>query len=128
MLLQVLFYSICSEYNSSFDAASKGASSAVPVVIGITVNLIVFIAAVALLNAIVNWLGLMVGLEGIDFEWFLSIFFIPFVWLMGVPWPDCEKVAQVIAAKTIVNEFVAYEKLGVYISTNAIQVTYILVF
>lgn len=92
-------------------------------VIGITVNLIVFIAAVALLNAIVNWLGLMVGLDNIDFEWFLSKFFIPFVWLMGVPWVDCESVAKVIAAKTIVNEFVAYEKLGFYISTAAIQVS-----
>lgn len=81
-----------------------------------------FIAAVALLNAIVHWLGIMVGFEDIDFEWFLGKIFIPLAWSMGVPWEDCEKVAQVIAVKTIVNEFVAYEKLGSFIFTHALQV------
>lgn len=30
---------------------------------------------------------------------------------MGVEWDDCEKVGQLIGIKTIVNEFVAFEKM-----------------
>lgn len=31
---------------------------------------------------------------------------------MGVPWDQCEDVAALIGLKTVVNEFVAYQKLG----------------
>lgn len=31
---------------------------------------------------------------------------------MGVPWEQCEDVATLIGLKTVINEFVAYQKLG----------------
>lgn len=31
---------------------------------------------------------------------------------MGVPWEDCETVGTLIGLKTVVNELVAYEKMG----------------
>lgn len=31
---------------------------------------------------------------------------------MGVPWDQCEEVATLIGLKTVINEFVAYQKLG----------------
>ena len=31
---------------------------------------------------------------------------------MGVPWAECEHVGTLIGLKTVVNEFVAYQKLG----------------
>lgn len=36
----------------------------------------------------------------------------PLSWLMGVPWKDCEDVGTLIGLKTVVNEFIAYQKLG----------------
>lgn len=36
----------------------------------------------------------------------------PLSWLMGVPWDDCEAVGTLIGLKTVVNELVAYQKLG----------------
>lgn len=36
----------------------------------------------------------------------------PLSWLMGVPWNECEDVGTLIGLKTVVNEFVAYQKLG----------------
>lgn len=42
---------------------------------------------------------------------------------MGIPWEECEKVGEIIAAKNIVNEFVAYEKLGKLKKTGDITVS-----
>lgn len=36
----------------------------------------------------------------------------PLSWIMGVPWEHCETVGTLIGLKTVVNELVAYERLG----------------
>lgn len=38
-----------------------------------------------------------------------------------MPWSECDYVAKVIASKTIINEFVAYEKLGVFIKEGVLS-------
>ncbi|XP_073812986.1 uncharacterized transporter YutK-like isoform X3 [Musca autumnalis] len=110
-----------SEDSSLLDAASNGASNAIQIVLGVTANLVAFVAFIAFLNAVVSWFGSLVGLEFIDFEWLFSKLFIPLAWGMGVPWEDCNEVAKIVATKTIINEFVAYERLGVLIANNAIS-------
>lgn len=110
------------EDSSLLDAASNGANNAIPIVAGITANIVAFVAFVAFLNGVVNWLCFLVGLEDIDFEWIFSKLFIPLVWTMGVPYKDCNIVAQIIATKSIINEFVAYERLGEYIKSGELEV------
>ncbi|EDV59430.1 solute carrier family 28 member 3 [Drosophila erecta] len=109
-----------SQDSSLLDAASSGASNAVPIVLGIIANIVAFVAFIAFLNGLVSWFGYLVGLEDIDFEWIFSKLFIPLVWAMGVPKQDCDIIAKVVATKTIINEFVAYERLGQYIENNQI--------
>ena len=36
----------------------------------------------------------------------------PFAFLMGVPWEDCDVVAELLGIKTFLNEFVAYLRLA----------------
>ncbi|XP_055837691.1 solute carrier family 28 member 3 isoform X2 [Episyrphus balteatus] len=110
-----------SEDSSLLDAASNGASQAIPIIMGIIANIVAFVAFVSFLNGVVNWLGYLVGLNDIDFEWIFSKIFIPLAWAMGIPWKDCDLIAKVIASKTIINEFVAYERLGVYIDNEQIE-------
>ncbi|XP_017065993.1 solute carrier family 28 member 3 [Drosophila eugracilis] len=109
-----------SQDSSLLDAASSGASNAVPIVLGIIANIVAFVAFVAFLNGLVSWFGYLVGLDDIDFEWIFSKLFIPLVWAMGVPTQDCDIIAKVVATKTIINEFVAYERLGQYIESGEI--------
>lgn len=118
-----LLFVLHAAVGSILDAASNGASNAVPIVLGIISNIIAFVAFVAFLNAVVNWFGTLVGVNDIDFEWIFSKIFIPLAWSMGVPWEDCDAVAKVVATKSIINEFVAYEKLGVLIASKAITVS-----
>lgn len=44
----------------------------------------------------------------------------PLSWLMGVPWEDCEYVGTLIGLKTVINELVAYQKLGEFKKQNKI--------
>ena len=96
------------------DAASKGALAGIPLVLGIIANIVAFVSFIALVNSLLSWLGLLVGFEELTFEWILSKVFMPLSWIMGVPWDQCEDVATLIGLKTVVNEFVAYQKLGEY--------------
>lgn len=58
-------------------------------------------------------MGLLVG-EDLDFEWILQRVFTPLAYILGVPWgTESENVGRLIATKTVINEFVAYERLGI---------------
>lgn len=105
------------------DAASKGAANAIEIVLGIIANLVAFVSFIAFINAVVAWLAYLVGQEDITFEWIFAKLFIPLAWMLGIEWADCDIVAKVIASKTIINEFVAYERLGHYKDLEAITVS-----
>lgn len=98
--------------SSILDAASNGANAAISLVLGIAANIVAFVAFVAMLNTFVAWIFILVGYEDITFDWIFSKLFIPLAWIIGIEWDDCEDVAKLIATKTIINEFVAYELLG----------------
>ncbi|XP_043279568.1 solute carrier family 28 member 3 [Venturia canescens] len=101
-----------SEDTSVMDAATKGALAGIPLVLGIVANIVAFVSLISFLNAILSWLGGLVGFSELTFELILSKVFMPLSWIIGVPWDQCEDVATLIGLKSVVNEFVAYQKLG----------------
>ncbi|XP_077999869.1 solute carrier family 28 member 3-like [Glandiceps talaboti] len=103
------------------EAASNGASTAVSLVANIAANLIAFIALLAFVNAVLSWLGGMVGYPELSFEVICSYVLMPVAWLMGTPWEDCHIVAELIGIKTFLNEFVAYAKLSVILKEGRIS-------
>lgn len=50
------------------EAASQGASAAIPLVANIAVNLIAFLALLAFFNAVLSWLGNMFDYPQLSFE------------------------------------------------------------
>lgn len=80
-------------------------------------------SCVALVNGIIGWLGMLIGHEYLTLEWFCGKLFVPLAYIIGIPWQDCEKIGSVIALKTIINEFVAYGKLGELKKLGAITVS-----
>lgn len=78
---------------------------------------------IAFVNGITNWIGYLIGIDDLSFEVFFAKLFIPLSYIIGVPWEDCEKIGKVIATKTIVNEFVAYQRLGELKSTGQVSVS-----
>lgn len=53
----------------------------------------------------------------------MSQVFIPLTWLMGVPSAECGLVAELVALKTIVNEFAAYKKMSTYVAQGLLSVS-----
>jgi len=99
---------------NGLDAAARGASEGMALVINIMAMLIAFIGLVALANLLIERVDLV--FNGAAAGWSLQAaagwLFRPFVWLMGVPWADAGTVGRLMGLKTILNEFVAYVELS----------------
>ncbi|KAM4807981.1 solute carrier family 28 member 3 [Rhinophrynus dorsalis] len=100
------------------EAASQGASAAIPLVANIAVNLMAFLSLLAFCNAVLSWLGNMFDYPELSFEVICSFVFMPFSFMMGVDWEDSFIVGKLIGYKTFFNEFVAYEYLSGLIKTR----------
>ncbi|CAG0891715.1 unnamed protein product, partial [Darwinula stevensoni] len=96
---------------NALDAAAHGANSVIMLVANIVANLIAMLAFVAFLNAVIAWFAALVDLQGITFEYLISLPLIPVAWVMGVEWSQCHHVAELIGIKTVLNEFVGYQRL-----------------
>ncbi|XP_067141660.1 solute carrier family 28 member 3-like [Centruroides vittatus] len=103
------------------EAAVNGVTSAVNIVVNMAVNMIAFLAFVNFLDGTISWFGSLLGYDYINFDWIVSKSFIPISVVMGIEWKDAEQVANLVGIKTIVNEFVAYQKLGELKKANKIS-------
>lgn len=97
-----------SQPQSALDALVKGTAAGIPVLIGIVATLVVSIAIVALINHALALLPL--GSNGpITLQQIFSYMFMPVLWLMGIPGQELHAAAHLMATKTVLNEFVAYQ-------------------
>lgn len=97
---------------SALSAATRGATNGIGLVLNIVANLVAFVSVIAFINGVLGYSGLLLGFDGFNLEWIFGKVFIPFAWIMGVPWDECELVGSLIGLKTVVNEFVAYQRMG----------------
>lgn len=111
--------------SSVLDAASNGAQIAIGLVLGIVANLIAFVSFVAFLNGLISWFGMLVGFEELSLKWVFRQMFMPLAYMLGVKWEDSGYVSELIATKMIVNEFVAFERLGEFKNQTLLEVLYI---
>ena len=66
--------------------ATRGAASAGVLVVQMIAIIVAFVSFVALLDALVEFLAQLVGLDGWSFEWILGKIFMPVSYVMGVEW------------------------------------------
>jgi len=115
------------------DAISHGASDGMRVSINVIAMLVGVIALVALVDALLGWMGHMlsythlslsgIGLDinNIRLKDILGAFFSIFAWAMGVPWAEAHTVGALMGTKLVINEFVAYSDLSPMIAANALS-------
>jgi len=95
-------------------AIARGTSDGLHLALNVGAMLITFIALLALLNAMMG------GIHGLPhMGWFpeslQTIFgwiFAPIAWLIGVPWSDATKIGDLLGTRMVLNEFIAFGKLG----------------
>jgi CNT family concentrative nucleoside transporter len=95
----------------ALEALIAGTAAGIPVLVGIAAVLIVTIACVHLLDDMLSILPHL-GAAPLSLERILAWPFRPLVWLIGVPWREAGPAANLMATKTVLNEFVAYLNLS----------------
>lgn len=91
------------------DALLVGANDGAKVLVNVAVMLVAIIAVVALVNRALAQLPFEtpLSLERM-FGWVMA----PAMWLVGVPWGEARAAGELMAIKTVFNEFVAYVALA----------------
>ena len=120
-------------HNNLLDAITTGTSEGLRLAVNVGAMLVVFIALIAMLNegfAVVgNWLSLNDWVfnfsdgrySELSLEFCFAVLFAPVAWVIGVPSSELFLMGQLLGTKTVVNEFVAYQQLGVMIENNLLS-------
>jgi CNT family concentrative nucleoside transporter len=87
------------------DAAAQGAGDGLHLALNVAGMLIAFLALIAMLNGILSW-------THTSLEQIFGVIFSPIAWLMGVPWKDAGAIGNLLGTRLVLNEFVAFLKLG----------------
>ncbi len=110
------------------DAIANGTTDGLKLAANVGAMLLVFIAFIAMLNYILNWIG---GLgtdnipslnqiiaentvySGLSLEMILGTIFSPVMWLIGIAKEDVMLMGQLLGIKLASSEFVAYTQLSI---------------
>src|SRR5208337_5604899 len=97
--------------SSFLEAITRGTSDGIYIVASIIAMLIVVVALVHLANGA---LGLIPhpNFDPFTLQRFFAMGFKPLLWLIGIEAGDLDTAAQLMATKTVLNEFVAYLDLA----------------
>ena len=117
------------------DAIANGTSEGIKLAANIGAMLLVFVAIIAMLNGIFDWIGEVSTLnawisenspyENLSLEAILGTIFAPLMWLMGVPSVDLLPMGQLLGVKLAASEFIGYIQLAELKNpANAIHFTY----
>jgi len=93
-------------------AIARGTVDGLHLALNVGAMLIVFLALLALLNAMMGWVHLHIGWFPYNLQEVLGWIFSPVAWLIGVPWRDASTIGNLLGTRMVLNEFVAFAQLG----------------
>ncbi|MGH9422361.1 MAG: NupC/NupG family nucleoside CNT transporter, partial [Thermoanaerobaculia bacterium] len=94
------------------DAAGRGAIEGLHLSLNVAGMLIAFIALVALVNGMFGYVHGFAAWFPASLDVVLGWIFRPIAWAMGVSWKDSLTVGNLLGTRMVLNEFVAFVKLG----------------
>ena len=94
------------------DAAGRGAIEGLYLSLNVAAMLIAFIALVALVNGVFGFVHGHAVWFPTSLDQLLGWIFSPIAWAMGVSWKDSLTVGNLLGTRMVLNEFVAFAKLG----------------
>ena len=99
------------------DAAARGAGDGLQLALNIGGMLIAFVSLIALVNGGMSWLHSFAGWIPESLQKLFGIVFAPIAWLLGVSWKDASSVGDMLGTRMVLNEFIAFLRLGELKST-----------
>jgi concentrative nucleoside transporter, CNT family len=96
------------------DAAAQGAGDGLHLALNIAGMLIAFLALIAMVNGILGGVHSLphMGWLPPSLEKIFGVVFAPIAWILGVPWKDAGAIGDLLGTRLVLNEFVAFLKLG----------------
>jgi CNT family concentrative nucleoside transporter len=117
-------------HSNVIEAAAGGAGDGVRLALNVGGMLIAFIAIIALINALLGYVGDISGLNAVcqaqfqqklSLELLFGLVFQFIAFTIGVPWHDSLNVGSLMGIKLVVNEFVAYLRMTDMISAGMLS-------
>jgi len=99
------------------DAAARGAGDGLQLALNIGGMLIAFLALIAMLNGMLGWAHSVVSFVPESMQKLFGIIFAPVAWILGVSWKDATAVGDLLGTRMVLNEFIAFLRLGEIKST-----------
>lgn len=99
-------------YENGIDALTRGAIEGLRLLAYIIGMLIVFLALIELANIILALPPLPESWGELSFQRVFGWILAPAAWALGVPWSEANHAGQLLGAKVILNEFVAYVQMS----------------
>lgn len=103
------------------DAIANGTTEGLKLAINVGAMLLVFVAFIAMINGILNWIGDLSGLnawvssksqyESFSLEAIMGTLFAPLMWVIGVAQEDILMMGQLLGIKLAASEFIGYIQL-----------------
>jgi CNT family concentrative nucleoside transporter len=94
------------------DAAARGTSEGLHLMLNVIAMLVSFIALIALINGLFGWVHGWAPWFPESLQTVLGWVFRPIAWIMGVPWHDSGTIGALLGERMVINEFIAYAHLG----------------
>ncbi|MBI4543045.1 MAG: NupC/NupG family nucleoside CNT transporter [Gemmatimonadetes bacterium] len=94
------------------DAAARGTTEGLYLMLNVIAMLVSFIALIALLNGALGYVHGWVAWFPANLQTVLGWVFSPVAWVMGVPWHDSGMIGSLLGTRMVLNEFIAYSQLG----------------
>jgi len=103
--------------NENFIAAiARGTIDGGQLAFNVAIMLLSFVALVGLFNGIMHSISVFAWAHGVRFpdslDHVLGFFGAPIAWLIGIPWKEAPTIGNLLGTRTIINEFLAFNKLG----------------
>jgi CNT family concentrative nucleoside transporter len=93
-------------------AAARGTSDGLHLALNVAAMLISFLSLVALVNLLLGRVGSLFDVR-LSLETILGYAFMPLALVMGVPWKDAFAIGDLLGTRMVLNELIAYSRLGV---------------
>jgi CNT family concentrative nucleoside transporter len=93
-------------------AIARGTGDGLHMALNIGAMLIAFLALVALVDGILGGIHNHVAWFPASLENIFGVLFAPVAWLIGIPWRDCPAVGNLLGTRMVLNELVAFTRLG----------------
>ncbi len=94
------------------DAAARGTSEGLHLMLNVIAMLVSFIALIALINGVLGFAHQYLSFIPENLQTILGWLFYPVAWVMGVPGHDTNTIAGLLGTRMVLNEFIAYAQLG----------------